>query len=574
MNPGATTQERIKLRIVVPLILAIGILLTTFGLGIHVEQRRANERSIRRTGQAVRRLLEAEQKERSETMLMTIQELLNDDRLAEAFQKQDRAALLERTKPLFENLRRIYKISHFHFESPERVNVLRVHNPDRSGDTINDEALLEVEGTGKPVAGLEQGSLGQLVLRVALPWRRDGRLLGYVELGVEFEDMIKSIHDELDVDLFVALDKTALQRGDWERARQASGRPANWDQFPFAVVTDRTLDTIPQTVQRYLQRDRKQATRRDEVVYWKGGVTQIVFLPLKDLAAKTPGELIVLRDISAAVAETRESVWAMGLICVCVSAGLVVFFYSFLGRIERKLAERTAKLEAEIAERQAAQRALREANEGLEERVEQRTRDFKTANAELHNEMERREKAQAELLEAQRQLLEASHQAGMAEVATSVLHNVGNVLNSANVSNSVITSQVRESKVENLGKVVALLREHEADLAAFLTQDPRGKQLPRYLEMLADYLAEEQGQLLQELKSLGSNIEHIKEIVAMQQNYAKVSGVLEPLLLTDLAEDALRFNAVALERQQIQVVRDTPKCRRCCSTSTRCCRSW
>ncbi len=164
--------------------------------------------------------------------------------------------------------------------------------------------------------------------------------------------------------------------------------------------------------------------------------------------------------------------------------------------------------------------------------------------------------AEARLEDAHRQLLESSRLAGMAEVATSVLHNVGNVLNSVNVSSSLVAERVRHSKAANLAKVVELMQEHAADLPGFFAHDPKGRQLPAYLGTLAERLAGEQKEMLQELALLGKNIEHIKEIVAMQQSYARVSGVLESLSVVDLAEDALRMNAGAMERHQVRLVRE------------------
>ena len=135
--------------------------------------------------------------------------------------------------------------------------------------------------------------------------------------------------------------------------------------------------------------------------------------------------------------------------------------------------------------------------------------------------------AESKLDQVRKQLMETSRQAGMAEVATSVLHNVGNVLNSVNVASSCVAENLKKSKTASLSKVVALLREHEADLGNFFTNDPKGKQLPGYLSQLAEHLAGEQAAALDELDLLQKNIEHIKEIVAMQQNYAKSSGVPE-----------------------------------------------
>jgi PAS domain S-box-containing protein len=167
-----------------------------------------------------------------------------------------------------------------------------------------------------------------------------------------------------------------------------------------------------------------------------------------------------------------------------------------------------------------------------------------------------RKQTEAQLAKMHGQLLEASRQAGMAEVATSVLHNVGNVLNSVNVSSSLICDKVRTSKVGNLAKAVALLRAHEKDLAGFLANDPKGRQLPGYLGGLADYLAAEQKDTLHEAKLLAGYVDHIKEIIAMQQSYARVMGVVESMPVVDLVEDALRLNAGAMERHHVQVVRE------------------
>lgn len=167
-----------------------------------------------------------------------------------------------------------------------------------------------------------------------------------------------------------------------------------------------------------------------------------------------------------------------------------------------------------------------------------------------------RKRAEAELADSARQLLETSRQAGMAEVATSVLHNVGNVLNSVNISCSMVSDKVRRSRIHYVGKTAVLLDSHTDDLAAFLTEDPKGRKLPEYLGKLAEGLVEEQAEVLKELRLLGKNIDHIKEIVSMQQSYAKVSGVTETLPVSDLVEDSIRMNEGSLTRHAVKLVRE------------------
>ncbi|HLH55291.1 MAG TPA: HAMP domain-containing sensor histidine kinase [Verrucomicrobiae bacterium] len=171
--------------------------------------------------------------------------------------------------------------------------------------------------------------------------------------------------------------------------------------------------------------------------------------------------------------------------------------------------------------------------------------------------LRRQVRAQTALIQQnQKVLLETSRQAGMAEVATSVLHNVGNVLNSLNVTATLLDERVKNSRAPGLRRVVQLLEDHTADLGDFLTRDAKGQKVQAFLGQLADRLDSEQASIISDLASLRKNVEHIKEIVAMQQNYAKISGVVEKIALPDLVEDTLCMNAEAFARHDVRVVRE------------------
>jgi len=157
---------------------------------------------------------------------------------------------------------------------------------------------------------------------------------------------------------------------------------------------------------------------------------------------------------------------------------------------------------------------------------------------------------------SQTQLLAAARLAGMAEIATNVLHNVGNVLNSVNVSAGVVSTRLRTSKVKGLTRAVRLIDEHPEDLGEFLTRDAKGKLLPSYLRELAQALESEHEAMAEELSVLGKNIDHIKEVVATQQSYAGTPRLVEFLRLDELVDDALRMNAGALTRHKVDVVKD------------------
>jgi signal transduction histidine kinase len=110
--------------------------------------------------------------------------------------------------------------------------------------------------------------------------------------------------------------------------------------------------------------------------------------------------------------------------------------------------------------------------------------------------------------------------------------------------------------VRNLPQAADMLQEHSQDLAEFLRNDLKGQKLPGYLVSVAQHLITEQQAMLKELESLTYNLQHINEIVAMQQNYAKVIGILESIKVTELVEDAVRMNIGGLQRHKVQVVRE------------------
>ncbi|SCW60558.1 MULTISPECIES: sensor histidine kinase [unclassified Pseudomonas] len=165
-------------------------------------------------------------------------------------------------------------------------------------------------------------------------------------------------------------------------------------------------------------------------------------------------------------------------------------------------------------------------------------------------------KVNEELREAQAELVTTARRAGMAEIATNVLHNVGNVLNSVNVSAQVLYEKVNTSKGPGVAKVAQLMKEHPDDLGDFISSDPKGRALPDYLDKLADALAVEQQGMIAELAQLTRRIDHIKEIVATQQSYAGNASVLEPGSLRELVEDVVRICDVSLARHHITLLKE------------------
>jgi signal transduction histidine kinase len=190
-----------------------------------------------------------------------------------------------------------------------------------------------------------------------------------------------------------------------------------------------------------------------------------------------------------------------------------------------------------LSENRRLTETLRESNEALERRVEERTQS---------------------LVDAQAKLVEAARRAGMAEIAAFVLHNVGNVLNHLGVATSRLAELTEggAARTAHLDRAMRLLTEHQDRLAEYLTRDPKGMMLPRYLRLATAALLEQQEALRRESELIGKGLEHVRNIVTIQQRYVGCSVLTELVRPRDLLEDALRMNAEGLERQGIRVVRE------------------
>jgi len=192
-------------------------------------------------------------------------------------------------------------------------------------------------------------------------------------------------------------------------------------------------------------------------------------------------------------------------------------------------------LESEISERIKIEYELKELSETLEQRVKERTKKLEELNKIIGD---------------------VSRSAGMAEIANGVIHNVGNVLNSVNVSSSVIRELVRSSSTESLKKVVDMLNHNKNNIGEFMSTDDKGTQIPRFLELLVDMQGKQDVNINHELNDLDKNINHIKNIITMQQSYSGSFGVTEHVNMIELVEDAININLQRIQNHGLKIVKN------------------
>lgn len=191
-------------------------------------------------------------------------------------------------------------------------------------------------------------------------------------------------------------------------------------------------------------------------------------------------------------------------------------------------------------------RAIRSQKKALETEVQERT-------CELREQKEHLEATLIELESTRDELVETAHKAGMADVATGVLHNVGNLLNSVSTSASAISGTLHKSRVHGLTKANSLLRDNLERLGEFFASE-KGSRLPGYYFELENVLRLERDSVLDESKRLGEKVQAISAVIRVQQQHAKDDRFLaQTVNLSDIVEESFRLTASSMERHDVTV---------------------
>jgi len=326
-----------------------------------------------------------------------------DKYLQGAWLEKDRSAMLRYARPILTKTLSKQQVTHFYFIGSDKVCFLRVHKPDSHGDIIRRYTLDRAQNESGPVSGIELGPFGTLTFRVVHPWWIRGELVGFIELGVEIENLAPKLKKILGSDLIFTVNKTYLDRTRWEEGLNMTGRTGNWDQFSDYVVFSQTLEEIPAKIDQHKHLD---AIEREGHIFnittnqrqYYGG-----FVPLIDAGNNVLGDIIVLKDITAEESALRTLSIIMIAASVVIGALLFGFFFFFVGRIERRLVKSQNDLLEEIDARKETQRALQQARDRLEVRVQERTAELSQANEDLRRQIEERKQAETALLESEKE---------------------------------------------------------------------------------------------------------------------------------------------------------------------------
>lgn len=386
-------SDSIRARVLLPFTLALAILLIALILNVSHDQYDRLAEDVEMRLESVQSLFDKQIESEAEQLDAIISLLTQNTDLQAAWEAGDRNRLFQLSYPLLSDLGNRVRVTHFYYHDANRVNFLRVYNPERFGDTIKRFTLLEAERTGKQAVGLELGKLGTLTLRVVHPWRINGQIAGYIEMGEEIDHLIRKLQDILQVELFVSIYKEYINREDWESGMELMGLQSNWDQYPASVVIGHANTEIPAILGNFLikgQHDYMEMGRDLKLTVGRS-LFRIGVIPLHDVHDREVGDIVVLNNVTEQLQATRKTITLTVAICLSVGFSLFLLFFRILGNVDAELVKHRQNLEElvdertnelimtnkhlnqEIAERAKAEEALQKIRDNLEEMVEERT---------------------------------------------------------------------------------------------------------------------------------------------------------------------------------------------------------
>ncbi len=380
-------QEKIRWRIIIPL--TVTFLLTFSGVlvGFYQHLRGHVDDEVRTRLEDVSQIYAEQIGTDAEMIRVTIESMQQDPCLRSAWLARSRTRLLDCARPRFEYIRDHHLATRFYFHDLQRINFLRVHDPDHYGDFRGSFTLADAVRNGQSEHGIELDAQGIPTLRIVYPWKIDGKLVGYIEIGIEVARMLKTLKGLLgDVEILLILDKEYLAKEDWERSGETPGKEAGWDVFPGHVLADATMDIAPDQLRSGLKDTLVPGENSTFELSLKGRTFAGSYLSLTDYIGRNIGSIGVLSDISEELRDIRLFYIALVIGTAGITFMLATFFWIYFGRVEQNLSSAKKKLEREVEEHQEAEVLLRRNEERLEQEIQ------------LRNMIAAEEKALSELL--------------------------------------------------------------------------------------------------------------------------------------------------------------------------------
>jgi len=267
--------------------------------------------------------------------------LLRDEKLAELFATYDRKQIFEYSQPIYKELNQTYNITHFYFTRPNRVNILRMHTPERYGDVINRITTVRAEKNQTVSYGVELGVLGTITLRVVSPWHdsKTGKLIGYIEIGMEIDHVIEGLKDVFNMDVVVVIFKEYLNKEKWLEGMSALQRSNDWNRFDQYVLSSISKKNLSRVLEKHLMKEEHGHMDRVQSLNSGGRSFWILSLPVFDVQGREIAEIPMLADVTMEMNTAKQTALVVGIAVSLLGIILIFFFWRQVNRLGNRISQ-------------------------------------------------------------------------------------------------------------------------------------------------------------------------------------------------------------------------------------------
>ena len=264
--------------------------------------------------------------------------LTRDVHIRDAWLDRDMEALVARSQVVFDEMKYQFGITHFYFVEADRTCLLRVHQPERHGDKITRISMLTAQRSRADSWGLELGPLGSFTLRYVRPCvDNTGEIVGFIELGMEVEDLVNDLAENLGVDLVSLVRKRATTQKAFEAGKEIFGFAGRWQEFENVAIAHHTLQALPEPLIARLEEGHFRDTEASFRISDGDRQFDCGWLHLRDASGSDVADLILLNDATERVDAARHNLlFGVGLGIVVLGAVLILL-WSIASRVESQL---------------------------------------------------------------------------------------------------------------------------------------------------------------------------------------------------------------------------------------------
>lgn len=342
-SPLNLTSEIIK-----PSLYGLTILFIVFIFSINGYQSYIIKKDVATLPDIFNKTLQAELSNNIKEMRIALEFLSRNKKIITSLENKNKKSLFELSEPIFNYLKKNHNITHFYFTGKDRKNILRVHKKNRTGDIINRYTQMKAENSKQISFGIELGPLGTFTLRVVKPILRKQNIIGYIELGIDTNNLVENIKYITSIDSYILIKKELLTKQSWQPGVDRIKKQPDRNRLKHFVSMQAMDENINDIVDNLKL---NHASLKHTLYISEGNYRKGVIMPLHDAAMHDVGLVIIHRDYSEQYYRKYKTIAVIFTVFIMLGGLLTYYLYKTSKKTETKIRQFKNDIKSELHKR-------------------------------------------------------------------------------------------------------------------------------------------------------------------------------------------------------------------------------